>query len=117
MARPEITGSIPDLNMATHIATASPIEIALLGTVVLLAAPLFIRFALPTRSLPDGPLRRRLERVAQRAGFRFSDVRVWDTTTGQDVLDLKGHDRQVTGLAFSSDGLRLASAGPGTIAL
>ncbi len=66
-------------------ALASPIEIAMLGTLVLVAAPLFIRFAWPTRSLPDGPLRRRLERVAGRAGFRFTDVRVWDT--GNSVLN------------------------------
>jgi STE24 endopeptidase len=66
-------------------ALASPIEIALLGTLVLIAAPLFIRFAWPTRSLPDGSLRRRLERVARRAGFRFTDVRVWDT--GNSVLN------------------------------
>jgi STE24 endopeptidase len=66
-------------------ALASPIEIAMLGSLVLVAAPLFIRFAWPTRSLPDGPLRRRLERVANRAGFRFTDVRVWDT--GNSVLN------------------------------
>ena len=46
---------------------------------VLLASPLFIRLAWPTRSLPDGPLRRRLERVAERVGFRFNDLLVWDT--------------------------------------
>lgn len=58
---------------------SEPIEIAVLGSLVLIAAPLFIRIAWPTRSLPDGPLRRRLLRVAERAGFRFTDVLVWDT--------------------------------------
>lgn len=58
---------------------AEPIEIALLGSVVLAVAPLFIRLAWPTRSLPDGALRRRLVRVAERAGFRFTDVLIWDT--------------------------------------
>jgi STE24 endopeptidase len=46
---------------------------------VLVGSPLFIRLAWPTRSLPDGPLRRRLERVARRVGFRFTDLLVWDT--------------------------------------
>jgi STE24 endopeptidase len=58
---------------------AGPIEIAALGTLVLMVSPLFVRLAWPTRSLPPGPLRRRLERVAARVGFRFSDVLVWDT--------------------------------------
>ena len=60
-------------------ALAEPIEIAVLGSLVLIVAPLFIRLAWPTRPLPDGPLRRRLERVARRAGFRFADVLIWDT--------------------------------------
>ena len=64
---------------------AEPIEMVLLGSLVLVAAPLFIRLAWPTRSLPDGPLRRRLERVARRAGFRFTDVLIWDT--GGSVLN------------------------------
>src|SRR5262249_34939860 len=64
---------------------AEPIEMVLLGSLVLIAAPLFIRLAWPTRSLPDGPLRRRLERVARRAGFRFTDVLVWDT--GGSILN------------------------------
>jgi STE24 endopeptidase len=64
---------------------AEPIEMVLLGSLVLVAAPLFIRLAWPTRSLPDGPLRRRLERVARRAGFRFTDVLVWDT--GGSILN------------------------------
>jgi STE24 endopeptidase len=66
-------------------ALADPIEIALLGSLVLIAAPLFIRLAWPTRPLPDGKLRRRLERAAQRAGFRFTDILVWDT--GNSVLN------------------------------
>ncbi len=60
-------------------ALAEPIEIAALGSLVLIVAPLFVRLAWPTRPLPDGPLRRRLERVARRAGFRFADVLIWDT--------------------------------------
>jgi STE24 endopeptidase len=58
---------------------AEPIEIALLGSLVLIASPLFVRLAWPTRSLPRGALRDRLERVAHRAGFRFTDILVWDS--------------------------------------
>jgi STE24 endopeptidase len=58
---------------------AEPLEIAVLGTMVLMISPLFVRFAWPTRSLPPGPLRRRLERIADRVGFQFSDVLIWDT--------------------------------------
>jgi len=58
---------------------AEPIELAVLGLLVLAISPLFIRLAWPTRSLPAGPLRNRLERVARRVGFRFNDLLVWDT--------------------------------------
>ena len=60
-------------------AAAEPLEMAAMGLVVFVASPLFIRLAWPTRSLPEGPLRRRLERVAHRVGFRFTDLLVWDT--------------------------------------
>jgi STE24 endopeptidase len=58
---------------------AEVIELSVLGFLVLACSPLFIRLAWPTRSLPDGPLRRRLERVARKAGFRFNDLLIWDT--------------------------------------
>jgi STE24 endopeptidase len=58
---------------------AEPIEIAVLGTLILILSPVFVRLAWPARSLPPGPLRRRLQRVAARVGFRFTDVLVWDT--------------------------------------
>jgi peroxiredoxin len=35
---------------------------------------------------------------------------VWDAQTGQELLTLKGHSAWVTGMAFSPDGKRLASA-------
>ncbi len=60
-------------------AAAEPLELAVLGLLVLVASPLFIRLAWPTRSLPAGPLRQRLEGVARRVGFRFTDLLVWDT--------------------------------------
>jgi STE24 endopeptidase len=58
---------------------AEPLEIAVLGSLVLMASPVFVRLAWPTRPLPSGALRRRLERVARRVGFRFTDILVWDT--------------------------------------
>jgi WD40 repeat protein/serine/threonine protein kinase len=38
------------------------------------------------------------------------DVHLWDLATGRETLVLGGHKSRVTGLAFSRDGLRLASA-------
>ena len=37
-------------------------------------------------------------------------VKVWDAATGQEILTLKGHTGEVTSVAFSPDGKRLASA-------
>jgi hypothetical protein len=37
-------------------------------------------------------------------------VKVWDASTGQELLSLKGHTREVSGVAYSPDGRRLASA-------
>ena len=37
-------------------------------------------------------------------------MKVWDATTGQEMLTLKGHTNWVVGVAFSPDGKRLASA-------
>ncbi len=50
-----------------------------LGGGVLVLAPAFVRLSWPTYSLPPGPLRDRLERVAARYRFRCSDILVWDT--------------------------------------
>jgi hypothetical protein len=38
-------------------------------------------------------------------------VRVWDAASGQELLTLRGHTGPVTGVAYSPDGRRLASAG------
>ena len=56
-----------------------PIEIVVVGLLVLAISPVFVRLAWPTYSLPPGALRRRLERAAGRVGFRFTDILVWDT--------------------------------------
>jgi STE24 endopeptidase len=52
---------------------------AAMGATVLFLAPAFVRLSWPTRPLPPGPLRDRLERLASRFGFRFTDILVWDT--------------------------------------
>lgn len=61
---------------------SEPIDFAILGGLILCISPLFIRLAFPTRSLPDGPLRQRLDHLAHRVGFRFRDILVWDTDHG-----------------------------------
>src|SRR5262249_39194233 len=38
-----------------------------------------------------------------------NDVKIWDSVTGQEVVTFQGHAFQVTSLAFSPDGQRLAS--------
>lgn len=58
---------------------AEPVELAALGMGILAISPVFIRLAWPTRSLPAGPLRERLETIADRAGFRCADILIWDT--------------------------------------
>src|SRR5262249_50269596 len=60
-------------------AAGEMIEMAVVASLVLAVSPLFVRLAWPTRSLPTGALRRRLEHAAQRVGFRFTDILVWDT--------------------------------------
>jgi eukaryotic-like serine/threonine-protein kinase len=40
-------------------------------------------------------------------------VRIWEAAGRSDVAVLRGHDRDVSELAFSTDGRRLASASPG----
>jgi WD40 repeat protein len=45
-------------------------------------------------------------------------VKLWDVTTGQDVLTLTGHDGPVLDVTFRADGKRIASGGSdGTVKL
>jgi WD40 repeat protein len=36
-------------------------------------------------------------------------IRLWDTLTGQELLNLQGHKTQINGIAFAPDGSSLAS--------
>ena len=45
--------------------------------------------------------------------FVSGEVRVWDAQTGQELLSLRGQHGDVTSVAFSPDGKRLASASRG----
>ncbi len=40
----------------------------------------------------------------------IGEVKVWDAQTGQELLTLKGHTDGVKSVAYSPDGIRLASA-------
>jgi eukaryotic-like serine/threonine-protein kinase len=44
-------------------------------------------------------------------------VKVWDEATGSALLTLKGHSQNVTGVAFSPDGARLATVSGGMLAI
>jgi STE24 endopeptidase len=54
------------------------LSLVLVGAVLLLI-PWILRLVLGLQSLPDGPLRRRLESAARRLHFRCSDILVWRT--------------------------------------
>jgi STE24 endopeptidase len=56
-----------------------PLSLAVMGVLVLALAPALVRIAWPTRPLPPGPLRDRLEHLGRRVGFRCTDILVWDT--------------------------------------
>jgi STE24 endopeptidase len=47
--------------------------------IVFLIAPELLRRILPTRSMPDSPLRYKLEAVCQKLGLRYRDILLWHT--------------------------------------
>jgi eukaryotic-like serine/threonine-protein kinase len=62
---------------------------------------------------PDDPfMRAAFSRDAGRliGGGRDGAVKVWNATTGREILRLKGHNSQIACVAFSPDGQRVASA-------
>jgi STE24 endopeptidase len=53
--------------------------LAVMGATVLVLAPALVRLAWPARRLAPGPLRDRLQQLAARLGFRYTDILIWDT--------------------------------------
>jgi len=49
--------------------------------------------------------------ITDQTGESDNTIRLWDVTTGAVNTELSAHDLYITGLAFSPDGQRLASAG------
>jgi len=56
--------------------------------------------AIPDSFSPDG---------SQIAGIVGNDIKIWDATTGSELLTLTGHTQWVIGLSFSPDGKSLTS--------
>lgn len=52
---------------------------ATMGAILLVISPAFVRLTWPAQPLPPGPLRDRLEGLARRFGFKFTDILLWDT--------------------------------------
>jgi WD40 repeat protein len=68
---------------------------------------------------PDGRLLASISMIATAGNVQSaSEVHVWDATTGKHLYDLRGHLSTLSGLSFSVDGRRLASASAdGTVKL
>lgn len=58
--------------------------LCLLGLALALMSlsPLFVRYIWGARPLDPGPLRSRLDRLARRLGFRYTDILLWETGGG-----------------------------------
>ena len=58
---------------------AAEVAPAVAAGLVFVFAPAMLRHLWPTKRLPDGPLRQRLENICQRIGFRHRDILVWQS--------------------------------------
>ncbi|HUU85920.1 MAG TPA: M48 family metallopeptidase [Phycisphaerae bacterium] len=52
---------------------------AVAAAVIFVFAPAMLRYIWPTKPLADGPLRRELESICRRIGFRYRDILVWQS--------------------------------------
>lgn len=60
----------------------TPVEmtsLVLSAAIVFVFAPVLLRRILKTRTMPDSPLRQRLEHLCQRAGVKYRQLLIWDT--------------------------------------
>jgi WD40 repeat protein len=71
--------------------------------------PEFLRFSRHTATVTRLAFSRDGKRIASASWD--GTVKIWDTVTGQELLNLRGHRAAVYAVAFSRDGKRLASAG------
>jgi len=70
------------LNSPAATEAAKTIEwilVPLSAALVFILAPEILRRVLQTQSLPDSPLRQRLEEMCRRAGLRYRDILLWRT--------------------------------------
>lgn len=58
---------------------AADAALGCVSAVVLLFAPIMLRFVWVTEPLPAGPLRDRLERMCRRVGLRYREILLWHT--------------------------------------
>jgi STE24 endopeptidase len=58
------------------------VSAGLLSVVILILAPVLLKVLWQARPLPAGPLRQRLEAVARRLRFRYTDILLWRTRSG-----------------------------------
>jgi len=92
------------LNRTFRIAWAADVVPGIAAAAVFVIAPLLLRYVWPTRPLPEGPLRRRLEGICGRIGLRYRDILIWQSGSmmiNAAVMGLFGPVRYI----MLSDGL------------
>ncbi|MCI0343000.1 MAG: M48 family metalloprotease [Planctomycetales bacterium] len=79
LALRDLAGALPGLSrLADHFPLLAWAGVLLAAGSVLVLSPLLLRLAWPTRPLPAGPLRDRLESLAGRVGLVRPELRLWD---------------------------------------
>jgi STE24 endopeptidase len=67
----------PWFEEATGVWWSADLLVALAAGLIVFVAPLVLRYIWRTRPLPPDDLRRRLETVCRRVGFRYRDILIW----------------------------------------
>jgi WD40 repeat protein len=67
------------------------------------------------RALAFSPDEKRLAIARGLAGSKRTEVNIWSIRTGREMFSLKGHTSEVTALAFSLDGKRLATGSSNSV--